>query len=583
MMRFIFFIFLLLFQTNLFAANVKITEMTEDTAPTTDDLTVTVNAPSGSAANRKVTLANLTKGLNVSNVTTGTLPVANGGTGATALTDLITLGTHTTGGYAASVSEAGPATTATALAANGGNCSAGEYPLGVDASGAVESCTDATTEIAAYAQPLDSDLTDLADGSLTASKVAGVADADYGDVSVSSGTWSVDANSVALGTDTTGGYAASTTEGGGATSLEADGVDALTEIAQSIKSAADDTSKLVVGTAGSNGEVAKWNTDGTLTDANVIFGTLTDGKWCSYSSSGTSLSCTQDAPAGSGDVTGVADCADGACYDGSSDGGTYVRLYDGDSHYTGIVSSNVSANTTITLPATTGTLLLTNGAGTSLTALDGENIQDDTIDDDSIDFSDVTLADLTFDVGSVDTTEYGYLNGVTSAIQTQLDAKLALAGGTMTGNVTLGENASVALDPAGSADGKYTGITVTGTAGYTQAFGDLVYIDPTDSRWEAVDANSAAAADGDARGALGMVVSAGTDGNACTILLHGVIRADAKFPSFTVNNPVYASETAGSVTQTQPTTASVVIRVVGFAITADEMIFSPSSDYITHT
>ena len=33
------------------------------------------------------------------------------------------------------------ATAATALAANGANCSAGNYPLGVDASGAVESCT----------------------------------------------------------------------------------------------------------------------------------------------------------------------------------------------------------------------------------------------------------------------------------------------------------------------------------------------------------------------------------------------------------------------------------------------------------
>ncbi|MBI1908868.1 MAG: hypothetical protein HYS22_01705 [Deltaproteobacteria bacterium] len=35
--------------------------------------------------------------------------------------------------------------TATALAANGANCSAGSYPLGVDASGAVETCTAATT------------------------------------------------------------------------------------------------------------------------------------------------------------------------------------------------------------------------------------------------------------------------------------------------------------------------------------------------------------------------------------------------------------------------------------------------------
>lgn len=160
---------------------------------------------------------------------------------------------------------------------------------------------------------------------------------------------------------------------------------------------------------------------------------------------------------------------------------------------------------------------------------------------------------------------------------------LSLAGGTMTGNITLGENASIALDPAGSADGKYTGTTMTGIAGYTQSFGDLVYLDPTDSRWEACDANSAAGADGDSRGMIGMVVVAGTDGNACTILLQGIIRADAKFPTFTVNNPVYVSETAGAVTQTQPVTTDVVIRVVGFGITADEMYFNPDGAYITHT
>lgn len=151
------------------------------------------------------------------------------------------------------------------------------------------------------------------------------------------------------------------------------------------------------------------------------------------------------------------------------------------------------------------------------------------------------------------------------------------------GTITLAENTSIALDPAGSADGKYTGITVTGTAGYTQAFGDLVYLDPTDSRWEAADANAASGADGDARGMLGMVVSAGTDGTACTILLNGIIRADAKFPTFTVNNPIYVSETAGSVTQTQPTTTDVVIRIVGSALTADEMYFNPDWAWITHT
>jgi hypothetical protein len=53
----------------------------------------------------------------------------------------LTLGTDTDGNYAGSASEGGPATTALALNANGGNCSAGNYPLGVDASGAVETCT----------------------------------------------------------------------------------------------------------------------------------------------------------------------------------------------------------------------------------------------------------------------------------------------------------------------------------------------------------------------------------------------------------------------------------------------------------
>ena len=153
----------------------------------------------------------------------------------------------------------------------------------------------------------------------------------------------------------------------------------------------------------------------------------------------------------------------------------------------------------------------------------------------------------------------------------------------LTGGFVLVENASIGFDPAGSADGKYSGQTVTATSGYTQAFGDLVYLDPTDSRWEAVDANAAAAADGDARGVIGMVVVTGTDGNACTILLQGIIRADANFPALTINAPVYAAEAAGDIVVAQPTTADVVIRVVGFALTADEIYFNASSDYITHT
>lgn len=159
----------------------------------------------------------------------------------------------------------------------------------------------------------------------------------------------------------------------------------------------------------------------------------------------------------------------------------------------------------------------------------------------------------------------------------------AIATGTYTGTQLLAEGASIGLDPVLSADGTWSGITMTATAGYTQAFGDLVYLDPTDSRWGLADANSASGADGDARGMLAMVVVAGTNGASCTLLLQGNIRADAKFATFTVNNPLYVSETAGAITQTQPTTTDAVIRIVGAALTADSIYFDPDKTWITHT
>jgi len=89
----------------------------------------------------------------------------------------------------------------------------------------------------------------------------------------------------------------------------------------------------------------------------------------------------------------------------------------------GGTNATTAAGARTSLGLVVGTdVLAPNGAGTNLTALNGENIQDDTIDDDSIDFTDITLNDFTFDVGSVDKTEFGYLNGVTSAIQTQINA-----------------------------------------------------------------------------------------------------------------------------------------------------------------
>lgn len=188
-------------------------------------------------------------------------------------------------------------------------------------------------------------------------------------------------------------------------------------------------------------------------------------------------------------------------------------------------------------------------------------------------------------LGNVDNTS-DVNKPVSTATQTALDLKANLASPTFTGTVvlptvtaggviTLAENAAIALDPAGSADGKYTGITVTGVAGYAQSYGDLVYLAAADSRWELADADAATTGD---RMLAMVVVAGGSDGAACTLLLQGIIRADAKFPALTIGSAVYVGETAGAIQVAIPTGADNVIRRVGFALTADEIYFNPSMD-----
>ncbi len=89
---------------------------------------------------------------------TGTSPIVGSGSWTLSIPTSPTLPGTTTGTFSGNLtgnvtgnvtgssgSTTGNAATATALAANGTNCSAGSYPLGVDASGNSESCTAAAT------------------------------------------------------------------------------------------------------------------------------------------------------------------------------------------------------------------------------------------------------------------------------------------------------------------------------------------------------------------------------------------------------------------------------------------------------
>jgi len=112
---------------------------------------------------------------------------------------------------------------------------------------------------------------------------------------------------------------------------------------------------------------------------------------------------------------------------------------------------------------------------------------------------------------------------------------------TIGGATLLAEGASIDLDPTLSADGTYSGIAITGTAGTTLAFGDLIYLAAADSRWELVDADSVTTCGAVLTGMC--VLAAAADGNATKILLKGNIRADAAFPALTIGANVYAGLT----------------------------------------
>ena len=178
-------------------------------------------------------------------------------------------------------------------------------------------------------------------------------------------------------------------------------------------------------------------------------------------------------------------------------------------------------------------------------------------------------------------TELSYVKGVTSAIQTQIGTLLLKAGGTMSGDITLGENTAVALDPAGSADEKWSGITCSGTAGATLAVGDIIYLDVTATEWLLADASAVGTA---GNVPLGLCILAANDGQATNILLIGTVRSAAFPASIALGAPVYVSETAGDITATAPVTTDSVMRRVGWAITAEPntIYFNPSNDYITH-
>lgn len=128
---------LLILPSTVWADSQALTALTDDSAPTSDDLLYEVNSPGGTPGDRKLTLGNLKTFMSAS--PTLVTPILGAATG----TSLTLSGALT----ASNITAAGLVPLATSLNANGANCSSGQAPLGVDASGAAEGCYDIATQV----------------------------------------------------------------------------------------------------------------------------------------------------------------------------------------------------------------------------------------------------------------------------------------------------------------------------------------------------------------------------------------------------------------------------------------------------
>ncbi len=144
-------------------------------------------------------------------------------------------------------------------------------------------------------------------------------------------------------------------------------------------------------------------------------------------------------------------------------------------------------------------------------------------------------------------------------------------------SATLPENVGVEIEELLSADGKYSGIVCNGVYGANLVFGDLIYLNNDDGRWELADAD----AEVTCKPQLGIALETGADGDTKKILLWGYIRED-DWNWTNVGYPLFVSATDGDMTETAPSGAADCIRIVGYVKSADSIFFNPSPDWYEH-
>jgi hypothetical protein len=135
------------------------------------------------------------------------------------------------------------------------------------------------------------------------------------------------------------------------------------------------------------------------------------------------------------------------------------------------------------------------------------------------------------------------------------------------------------VDPVGTTSGSYgVGshiLTNFSSTGPTLTPGRIVYISGSGQWAEAI-----ASADTTSTGVLGVVTTTANQNN---ILLNGIVKVSQSLAGFTNGSPVYlATSSAGTITQTPPSTVGHVARYVGYVLDSGsrQIYFNPDFTWI---
>ena len=140
------------------------------------------------------------------------------------------------------------------------------------------------------------------------------------------------------------------------------------------------------------------------------------------------------------------------------------------------------------------------------------------------------------------------------------------------GNLDLNEK-GIAYDWTLAADHTYSGDVITATAGETVVIGDVCYLKADGKFWK-----MNATAEVTTKGMCAMATGTITADASGVFLLKGLIRDDTW--AWTAGSELWVPLTPGNPTETRPSATGNIVRLIGYAKSADYVWFDPDKTYI---